>query len=173
MPSKLSARNPGSALRRPWSPYRQGQRIWKAHLLRDRPRGEAGEVEADDVVCGQRPQEALQPELVHRHRQYEVADCGVDSLADQYLAVLGHVAQARGEVRDGADRRVVDATFEADAAERRVTLRDAEGETEVVAAPAPFGCQLADGAPHRDAHLDRPDRGVRTRERVVEEDHQA
>ena len=42
-------------------------------------------------------------------------------------------AQPRGEIDDAADRRVVEAALEAERAERREALRDADAEVEVVA----------------------------------------
>ena len=44
----------------------------------------------------------------------------------------------RGHVRHRADRRVVEASLEADRAERGVAVRDADAEAELVAEAPPF-----------------------------------
>ena len=81
-------------------------------------------------------------------------------------------AQARRQVRDAADRRVVEAPLEADAAERGESLRDADPEAEVVAAPAPAVGELGDPVAHRHGHRDGPLGGVVDGQRVVEEHHE-
>src|SRR5688572_21598448 len=53
---------------------------------------------------------------------------------EEDLAGFGFAAEARGQVRDIADRRIVPAPFEADGAERRIALRDAHAERELEAA---------------------------------------
>ena len=94
------------------------------------------------------------------------------SLADQDLARGGLGAEPGREVRDAADGRVVGATLEADPAEGGVTLRDSDGEVEVVALATPPLRQLADADPHRDRHPHRAQRRVVAWDRVVEEHHE-
>ena len=91
---------------------------------------------------------------------------------DEDLPRLRHRAQAGGEVDDGADRRVLDAALEPDAAERRVALGDADTEGEIVAVARPRLGEVADPRAHRDGHADGPQAGVLARHRIVEHDHQ-
>jgi hypothetical protein len=65
-------------------------------------------------------------------------DRGGEPAAHQDLAVGGLAAQPRGEVDDGADRGVVEAILEADAAQRGVALRHADAEAQAIAAPSPL-----------------------------------
>ena len=59
-----------------------------------------------------------------------LAQRGARAAVDQDLAARGLAAQPRGEVDDAADRRIVEAALEAERAERREALRDADAEVE-------------------------------------------
>ncbi len=84
----------------------------------------------------------------------------------------GEVAEPGREVGHRPDRRIVPPALEADPPERRVALRDADAEAEVVAAGPPARGEPLDPLAHGDRHPDRARRGVRARRRVVEEDHE-
>src|SRR5262245_2706097 len=99
------------------------------------------------------PRESKRPrrlDLQHtfRYRQH--------SLRDQNLSWLRFGTQARSQVRDRADRPVVPAPFEADRADRRVALRDADALIELVAELAPFVAQPGGALAHRQCHPHRP-----------------
>lgn len=79
--------------------------------------------------------EALDREVAYALRHHPILDRRIDGLADEYLAGLCLVAQPRGEVGDTADRGVIEAPLEADCAQRREALRNADAETEIIAAP--------------------------------------
>src|SRR2546429_635939 len=64
-------------------------------------------------------------------------------------------AQAGREVGDRADGAVVPAALEADRADGRVALRDADAEGELPAALAPSGREVRHAIAHRDRHADR------------------
>ena len=61
--------------------------------------------------------EALEDELARRLGRDQVFERRADALRDQDLAALRFAAQPRRQVGDGADRAVVDAPLEADAAD--------------------------------------------------------
>ena len=82
--------------------------------------------------------QTLERELPSLLRGGERLDGGLHLAVDQDLAVGGFAAQARREVDHGADGGIVEAPFEADAAERGVALGDADAEAELMAVLAPF-----------------------------------
>src|SRR5262249_55316818 len=82
-------------------------------------------------------------------------------------------AQPRGEIDHGADRRIVEAALESDPTERRIAVRDADPEAELVAVLAPADAELADALAHLDRKPHRALARVRTRQRIIEQDHYA
>src|SRR5579884_3396473 len=90
-----------------------------------------------DVMDGDRPPQALQGEGAHLFQCDEVLDRNGDPLAQQNLPVSRLGAQARGEIGDRADRGIGHLLGETDWPERRISLRNADAETEIEAAPAP------------------------------------
>ena len=102
------------------------------------------------------------------------ATCSVrreHAVGDQYLPGPGIGAQPGGEIRDTADRGVVEAALEADPAEGRKALGDTDSQGEVMAVAEPAGGKLAHGVPELQRHPDRTLGRVVTRDRVVEEHH--
>ena len=89
------------------------------------------------VLAGAGPAEPLQRQLADQLDPHEVLHRGVDPLAHQDLAVLGLVAQARGQVDHAADRPVVEAALEPDIPQRGVARGDPDLDAELVAAAAP------------------------------------
>src|SRR6185503_2354779 len=102
-----------------------------------RSRRDSGRIDTLDVVGADRPTEAVQLELPGGRVHDELLDAGQHALADEDLPRLGGRTQAGGEVDDGAERRVLLAALQADPSERRVALRDADPEAEVVTLPRP------------------------------------
>src|SRR5262245_51961672 len=74
---------------------------------------------------------------------------------DQDLTRLRLVAQPRGDIRHRADSRIIEAPFEADRAERRVAVRDADAKAEFVPQLLPPFDQRADRCAHVERHLHR------------------
>ena len=128
---------------------------------------------SDDVECLDGLQEALEGQGPDRLEVDRILGGAGHARRDQDLARLGLAAQARRQVRDRADGAVVPAALEADGADGRVALGDADAEAEVVPALAPGGGKVADLVAHRDGHpqgaLGRPVH----RQGIVEEDHHA
>jgi hypothetical protein len=93
-------------------------------------------------------------------------------LAEENLPRDSLVAQAGGDVRDAPERAVVVASFEADAAERRVTNRDSGAQTQVITPFPPTLRTDADALSHRQRKLGRLELRLLDRRGVVEEDHQ-
>src|SRR5262249_9733524 len=94
-------------------------------LLRREPH--PGHIEHRD-----RPVQTLERQLPGRLGVDQMFDSRLHLAVDQDLAVAALAAEARGEVHDCADRGVVEAALEADAAERCEALRDADAEAELV-----------------------------------------
>ena len=93
-------------------------------------------------------------------------------LRDEDLPVARSVAEASRKVRDGSDRCIVVASLEANPPQRGVPLRNANPEAEHVAMPSPAECNVGDAIAHLDCHPDGACRPIRTRDRIIEEDHQ-
>ena len=100
-----------------------------------------------------------------------VLDGGENAVGDQHLPGPGVRAQPRGQIRDAADRGVVEAAFEADPAESREALGDPLPEGEVVAFAAPPNGQLVHRIADLQRHADGALGGVVVRDRIVEEHH--
>src|SRR5437879_10739849 len=83
---------------------------------------------AGDVKHRDRLAEALEREVADFFEAEIGFDRAGDALCDQDLAVGGGIAEPRGEVAYGADRRVVDPLGKADLAEGRIALGDADAE---------------------------------------------
>ena len=126
-----------------------------------------------DVVDSDRPTESLGLHVADYLGDGHVLDGGENAVGDQHLPGPGVRAQARGQIGDAADRGVVEAAFEADPAERRVTLGDPMPESQIVSPTTPPNGQLF----HRIADLQRHPYsafgGVVMRDRIVEEHHDA
>ena len=76
-----------------------------------------------------------------------------DPLSDQDLSGVGLAAQPGREVGDAADRRVVEPSFIADAAQGREALGYADAEAEIVAESAPAVGQCSHSVTHSQRHL--------------------
>src|SRR2546422_9889267 len=94
-------------------------------------------LEPQRVEGGHGLEESFEVEIAPGLGLHEGVRLRQQALGDQDLARLGLAAETGGEVRDGADGAVVPAPLEADRADRRVALRDADAELELVAELAP------------------------------------
>src|SRR5215216_575813 len=126
------------------------------HLIRRHGAMEALEAQVADV-----------PSFDRRLEQAE------NALADEDLSGFRLVAQARSEIGDAADRRIIETPVEPDLSQRRVTERDADAETERVAALAPCLDQLVEALAHSQGHAHRAFGMVGTRHGIIEQDEDA
>ncbi len=113
--------------------------------------------------------QTLEDEIARRLQRREAFDRGAHPAVDKNLSVAGLRAEARGEIDDRSDRRVVAATLKPDRPERCISLSDADAEAERVAGGAPSGGQLFEPRPHRRGHSRRRQAGVGTGNRIVEQ----
>src|SRR5687767_3012223 len=129
--------------------------------------------QASDVPYGHRPRQPLERQgadilgLDQRFRRRR------HPAGHEDLARTGLAAQPRRQIRDGADRAVIHASLEADGADRRIALRDADPERQIPAALAPSLGKPRHHVAHGDGHADGPLRGILDLDRIVEEDHHA
>src|SRR4029450_7850697 len=93
--------------------------------------------EAADVPDPHRPGQALHGDRAHVLRLDQPLHRGRALGGDVHVAGRGLGAQARGEIGDRADGRVVPSPLEADGADRGVALGDADAGAEVPAPLAP------------------------------------
>jgi hypothetical protein len=111
-------------------------------------------------------------ERAERHGFDEILDLGVHALRDENLAVARLLAEPGAQICDGADRRVVESAFVADAPDGGVAHVNAGAEAECEAAAAPLVEQPLDAVAHGDRHLHRARRRVGTGDGIVEEHHE-
>ena len=146
---------------------------WRRLRWRTEARPSAA-VEADDVerlrAAAARPRRASSPS------GWAITSGSVAAYTRRLMRICpGAAASHRRSARivTRADRGVLPAALEADPAERRVALRDADRRVQVVAA-AGSSASASSQTRSRIATASRTARsaGVRARQRVVEEDHQ-
>ena len=75
----------------------------------------------------------LSVKLTHRLDRYGILDRHENARTDQDLTGLGFVAKPRGDVGDRPNGGVVESSFKADGAERRISVRYADAEADIVA----------------------------------------
>ena len=75
--------------------------------------------------------EALQRQCVQRLKLGDFFDGHTDLVVDQNLSILRFRAQPRRQICHRADGGVIETALEADAAERGITVRDADTEAEL------------------------------------------
>ena len=92
---------------------------------------------ADHIIRRQRPPDPLQLELTDRLDAHGVLDLHQHSRADEDLPRLGFIAQPRGDVGYRADSGIIEASLEADGAERGEAVRNADAEANLVAPATP------------------------------------
>src|SRR5205814_6012375 len=126
--------SPGSPRQQSWRMRARTKDCFTALLRRS--------LEVEQTHGVHRPLESVQLHVAQVLGEDELLDLGEDALRDEDVPRLGEVAQAVGEVGDVADRAVVDASLEADRAHRRVALRDADAESQRVAALLPLRREL-------------------------------
>src|SRR6478735_4438703 len=93
--------------------------------------------ESRDVCDRHGMNEALKRYITQRFCLHNVPDPPEHLLVGQDLSSLRLAAKPRGDIGDTADARILPPPLEADSAERRVALRDADREIKVVAALVP------------------------------------
>src|SRR5262249_16462932 len=92
---------------------------------------------------------------------------------DQELACFGLCAEPGGEVHDGPNSRIFEASFEPEAAKRRIAVRYPNAESEVVAMLAPPVGQPSHARAHLGRHLDCTHRWVRAGQRIIKYDQKS
>src|SRR6516162_1041326 len=89
------------------------------------------------------------------------------------FSIVGFRTQSRGNVGDGANRRVVLPLLEADEAERRVALGDADAKAKSETPAMPNRCKSAHSRAHLDGERQSADDRVGTGNRIIKEHHQS
>src|SRR6202000_3179398 len=96
--------------------------------------------------------DAFDGELTHQLRLDDIFHRRAHARTDQDLSGQGLIAQARGNICDSADGRVVEPALETDGTERREAMLDADPETDIVSETAPLLGQNADRLTHLERH---------------------
>src|SRR5712691_5524118 len=129
--------------------------------------------QSHDVEGRDRLRQSLQRERAHLLGLDEILHFPRHPQGDEDLTGLGLAAQTRRQVGDRTDRAVVPAALEADGADGRVALRDADPEVQLVPPLAPPAQERRHAVTHRQRHPDGALGGVGHWNRVIEEDHHA
>src|SRR5687767_4878151 len=127
--------------------------------------GGLGSLEPHDPVGRHGADESLERQLAEGLRLDVRFDGHVHTLSDENLARLGLAAQPGREVGHCAYRAVVEASLEADPAQRGIAQCDPHGEAQVISPLAPGPSQLDCSRAHRHGHPDGPDRRIGDRDR--------
>src|SRR6266567_9151066 len=115
--------------------------------------------------------EAMQlhrPEIIAFERPVEL---GKNALRKKNLAGFGVLAKPSRKVSHGADRAVVDASLEADRADRRETLGDADCKPKLHPSLLPRFREVEGGLAHRQRNRHRTMRGFFDRDGIADEQH--
>jgi RHH-type rel operon transcriptional repressor/antitoxin RelB len=115
-------------------PYLQVSRAW----------GQGG----DNIVGGDGSADALEFKLPNRLDGYGVLDRHQNTRANQNLTGLSFVAQPGCDIGHRPDSGIIEASFEADSAERGMPVRYADTKADLVAQPPPLVRQRSDGVAH-------------------------
>ena len=91
----------------------------------------------EHIVRRQRPPDPLQLELTDRLDRHGVLDLHQHPRTDEDLPRLGFIAKPRGDVGNRPDSCIVEASLEADGAERSEAVRNADAEANVVPEATP------------------------------------
>ena len=135
----------------------KAQRIW----------GRGGE----NIVGGYGSANALEFKLPNWLDRDGILDRHQHARADQNLTGLGFVAQPRCDVGHRPDGGIVEASLEADGAERRVSVRYADAKADLVAQPTPLLSQCSNSIAHFERHQHSLERWVLDRHRIIEDHH--
>src|SRR5262249_10263399 len=82
------------------------------------------------------------------------------------------VAETGGEICDRSSRRILETSLKTDAPKCRVAVGDAYPKTEIVTMRAPACGELCNLIAHLNRHLHGPCPRGRTRQRIVEQNHE-
>jgi hypothetical protein len=93
----------------------------------------------ENIVRRQRTPKPLECELTHRLNRYGIFNCHENARTDQDLTGLSLVAKTRGDIGNRPDSGIIEASFEADSAERGMPVRYADTKADLVAQPPPLG----------------------------------
>ena len=125
------------------------------------------------IVSRQGPPDPLEHKLTHRLDLHSSLDLHQHSRADEDLTRLCLIAQPRGDVGYRPDGGVVEASLEADGAERREPVRYANTEANVVSQATPRFGQRSNGVTHFKRHEHRLKRRVLYWHWIIKDHHHA
>ena len=106
----------------------------------------------EHIVRRQRPPDPLQLELTDRLDLDDVLDLHQHPRTDEDLTRLGFIAKRRGDIRHCTDGGIVEASLEANGAERSETVRNANAKANLVPEAASRCCQSSDGVTQFKGH---------------------
>ncbi len=122
------------------------------------------------MVTGRR--KPLRLSFADRLHLHQVFHTSQEALGDEDLTRSRLPTEAGGEVGDRSDGAVVEAPLEADGADGRVALGDAQSDVEVVAALLPAYGQPSHTVTDGDRHAERAEGRVWHGDRIIKEDHE-
>src|SRR5262249_10147485 len=92
---------------------------------------------------------------------------------NENLSTLSHIAQTRGEICRRANGGIIHSAFKANHPERCISLSNTHSEIQLMPTFSPSLREAIHLLPHDQGHAHGPHSVVRTRQWIVEKDHEA
>src|SRR6516225_9760936 len=124
-----------------------------------------------DIVGGHRAANALERELTHEFDGDGFIDRQHDTGANQDLTWLGFIAKPGSDIRNRANRGVVEPSLKPNSAKGAKSMRYADPKAKIVTEQTPFLDHCSNGGSHIQRHQDSLQRWVLDRNGIVEHHH--
>src|SRR6516164_3088522 len=142
-------------------------------LCQKRTSARFGRRGSQHIVRRHRTADALEVELTHEFDGDGFIDRQHDTGANQDLTWLGFIAKPGSDIRNRANRGVVEPSFESNSAKGRESMRYADPKAKIVTEQTPFLNHCSDSGSHIERHQNRLECRVFHGHRLVEDYHHA
>src|SRR6516162_3365794 len=126
-----------------------------------------------DIVGGHRAANALEVELTHEFDGDGFIDRQHDTGANQDLSRLGFITEPGSDIRNRANRGVVEPSFKPNSAKGGKSMRYADPKAKIVTQQTPFLDHCSNGGSHIQCHQNGLEGRVFHGHRIVEDHHHA
>src|SRR6516225_10703409 len=124
-----------------------------------------------DIVGGHRAANALERELTHEFDGDGFIDRQHDTGANQDLTWLGFIAKPGSDIRNRANRGVIEPSFESNSAKGGESMRYADPKAKIVTEQTPFLDHCSNSGSHIERHQNRLECRVFYWDRIIEDHH--
>src|SRR6516162_823665 len=126
-----------------------------------------------DIVGGHRAANALEVELTHEFDGDGFIDRQHDTGANQDLSRLGFITEPGSDIRNRANRGVVESSFKPNSAKGSESMRYADPKAKIVTEQTPFLDHCSNSGSHIERHQNCLERRIFHGHGIVEDDHNA